>query len=321
MRIRRHLRSLLDPHGHRRSLAPASDGLGPGATPGLRTIGLDEEEHPESGDARFEQLAEEVRSLSPSKQLRLVGGWPGVELRTPEGLTVFARSKKERLRFTRERSDEMDAWLKSFGAGDVFYDIGANCGSLTLAVAALHQGRVPSVAIEPGYGNFESLVRNLSSSGQLGSVIPLQVALNDTTSVQPMNYFRSTEAGTSLHAVGAAIDHEGRPFQPVEVQMVPAFRLDDLVETLRLPAPTRVKIDVDGFEESVIRGAERVLESGSVRELAIEIVDHDRAGSRPDAISAFLGQHGYELSRVFHHHGETSFVADYLFARVRQGRS
>ena len=66
---------------------------------------------------------------------------------------------------------------------------------------------------------------------------------------------RARAPGTALHAVGEALDYRRQPFTPVAVESILAFRLDDLVPLLGLPLPTRLKLDVDGFEHKVLDGA------------------------------------------------------------------
>jgi FkbM family methyltransferase len=263
-------------------------------------------------------LADDLRALPPKKQTALLQLWHGVELEQ-DGLTLNARSRKELRRFVRPKDPAMAAWIASFEPGDVFYDIGANCGSLTLAAGSMHGSDIKIVAVEPSYSSFESLVRNLSLNKMLGFTIPLQMALLDRTGLQPM-YYASTEAGTSTHAVGEAVDFNGRAFTPVEVQEMPTYAVDDLIEMLGLPLPTRVKIDVDGFEEGVVRGATRTLAQGSIRDLAIEISDPDRQGTRGRAIQGVLAEHGYEPVETFLHHDSDTApvpgeVTDLLFRR------
>jgi hypothetical protein len=96
---------------------------------------------------------------------------------------------------------------------------------------------------------------------------------------------------------------------------MPAYTLDDLVAVLKLPLPTRMKIDVDGHEGPLLRGAVETLTRGSINELAIEIVDHDRQGTRLDAVKDLMRRSGYELVDAFRHGGEASFVSDHLFRR------
>jgi FkbM family methyltransferase len=266
----------------------------------------------------YDEVLEGLRTLSPSKQLKVFEEWKGLEVETPEGLRTIARTRKEVGRFKNGQSRQMTEWMRQFEEGDVFYDIGANVGAVSLAAGAIHRNRLRIVAIEPATSSFDTMVRNLSLNGFLSSTIPIQAALLDRTKLEPLNYYDTTAAGTSFHAVGQAVDFEGKPFTPAEVQLVPTFALDDLIRTLELPAPTVVKIDVDGYEEQVLRGATSTLQAGTVRELEIEVVDHDRAGTRLRAVAALLAEHGYEQAETAQHdsHGEgESFVADYLFKR------
>lgn len=259
------------------------------------------------------EIVDALNALSLKKQALVLEAFPGLQGETPLGLKVVARTGKELGRFRNPGDPKVIEWLGGFEPGEVFYDIGANCGGVTLTAAALHRDTIQIVAIEPSFASFESLARNLSLNGLLSSAIPLQVALLDRTGLEPMNY-RDIRVGTSLHAVGEPIDHEGNPFTPVEVQLVPTFTLDDLIELLGLPAPTRIKIDVDGYEQPVLRGAARTLAAGTIVDLVVEVVDHDRAGSRLAALSALLADADYRLVHEFRH-GEEGFVSDYVFQR------
>src|SRR6266516_5803368 len=98
-------------------------------------------------------------TLTPNKQARVFENWPGISAKTPEGLEVTAKSRKELKRFTNPKDASMLGWIRSFEAGEVFYDIGANVGGVTLAAAGIHGDRIRIVAIEPSYASFESLAR------------------------------------------------------------------------------------------------------------------------------------------------------------------
>lgn len=266
------------------------------------------------------EVADALKSMSPAKQMSVLELWPAIEIEIEEGLTVTARTKKELRRFTRAKDPSMVEWLRRFDRDEVFYDIGANCGSLTLAAGAMHRGGIKIVAIEPSFSSFESLTRNLSQNDMLGFTIPLQMALLDRTGVEPMNY-ASTVAGTSTHAVGEPVDFNGREFSPVDVQMMPTFALDDLIESLGLPLPTRVKIDVDGVEHAVLSGATETLTRGTIKELAVEVSDPDQAGTKAESIRRLFDDHGYDLVTTFLHGDQASRAlqpgetADFLFAR------
>lgn len=258
--------------------------------------------------------------LTPSKRMAAYDGLPLPEMELTNGLRVSVRSRKEYRRLDRPIDLTILEWLSAFRPGDVFYDIGANCGPLTLAAAAMHGDGVRIIAFEPGFANFEALGRNLSAHDMLGSVVPLQVALLGRTGLVPMRYHTTTAAGRSRHAVGRDVDYLDEAFTPVQTQTVCAYALDDVVATLGLPAPTHVKLGVDGTEEAVLRGAERTLTAGTVKALMIEVIDHDLTNSRLAAIQGLLTRHDYELATTFWHHPHASrrYVADHLFKRRRR---
>jgi len=258
-----------------------------------------------------DSIVEALESLSLKKQVNLCELWRGPQLAIGDDLTVTVRSTKERRRFVRTIDEHLLSWFGGFQAGDVFYDIGANCGALTLAAGAMHRDRIRIVAIEPGFASFDSLARNLAQNAMLGFVIPLQVALLDRTGLQTLHYNLSTSAGTAVHAVGQPVDQDGNAFTPVEAQTIPAYALDDLIELLGLPHPTVMKIDVDGYEDPILRGARRTLERGVIRELLVEVIDHDAAGTRLASVQRLLEGYGYELEQAFRHH--SSAIADQLF--------
>jgi hypothetical protein len=73
-----------------------------------------------------------------------------------------------------------------------------------------------------------------------------------------------------------------------------AYALDDLIETFGLPAPTLVKIDVDGAEADVLAGAARTLARPELRSLVLEVDD-----ATTDAVQSILTAHGFELTARF----------------------
>ena len=59
--------------------------------------------------------------------------------------------------------------------------------------------------------------------------------------------------------------------RPAFSQGCVAARLDDLVAAGAVPQPTHLKIDVDGFEPKVVRGAAQVVRDPRLRSLLVEI--------------------------------------------------
>lgn len=237
---------------------------------------------------------------------------------TEEGIEYRYGSAAEYRRIvTRKPWDEpIREWIRGFTAADVFYDIGANIGGFALLAGKLHSGRVPVVAFEPGAETFAAFTRNIFLNRLEHAITPLQIALSDQTGLQAFHYHR-LGAGQALHALGAAVDYRRRRFTPVAVQTVAAFALDDLLDRLTLPRPTRIKLDVDGIEPRIVAGAAKTLSAGPC-ELWVEMTELTDEDPAPAALAQQLGALGFELlRRVEHDARESGYprIYDALFVR------
>ena len=171
------------------------------------------------------------------------------------------------------------AWLeRTLRPGDVLWDVGANVGAYSLIAASLDREAAKVVAVEPAYATYAALCDNVLLNGFEGVVMPLPVLLGDRPMLEALG-MRNTEPGASEHEVGG----EGLP--------VLAFRLDDLVAQFGLPAPTVMKIDVDGGEVSVLAGAAETLAQRELRSVLVEV---DRSGG--DAVVELLTRAGLGLA-------------------------
>lgn len=272
----------------------------------------------------MERLIADATALPLKARLRLLDALrAGAVLQHEDGLSFTVESLAEFKR-ARKRSDanrDVEAWVASFRAGDVLYDVGANTGALALRTASIHGGRVPVYAFEPASDTYAALVKNIEINRAGAVVTPLHVALLDLTGLQPLHR-ASAGAGTALHAVGEAIDYRRQPFTPVAVEPILAFRLDDLGPMLGLPAPTRLKIDVDGFEHKVLAGAAGTLAETRC-DVYLELVETVDGDPHVAAVTASLHALEYELARRVEHRppGIYPRVFDALFVhRGRAGR-
>jgi FkbM family methyltransferase len=183
-------------------------------------------------------------------------------------------------------------WIEeSFRDGDVFYDIGANVGAYTLIAAQLFEGRVKVCAFEPSALNYSQLVRNLALNRCGDTVMPLPVALADRTGPEVFNY-QNVVAGGALHALGSTATEEGATFVPALSQHLQAYSLDDVTRHLGLPAPSHLKIDVDGGELRILAGARQTLARPSLRTVLIEASTNESINVR---IGAALEEGGLRL--------------------------
>ena len=162
-------------------------------------------------------------------------------------------------------------------------DVGANQGLYTLTLAhQASQGRV--YAFEPDPQLFAALSKNIQQ--------------NRVENVQLFNVAAASKASKLLLRPGQFNRGDNRIVQAgpdrssgVEVD---AMLLDDAIPDRRLDL---LKIDVQGFEVEVLRGAEQLLSANPGLLLLLEFWPHGLrlAGSRPEELLDLLGQAGFYL--------------------------
>jgi len=169
--------------------------------------------------------------------------------------------------------------------GMVFVDVGANQGEFTLAAAKrLPHGRV--LAFEPMAGIFERLLRNLEANA-FRNVSARRQGLWSEPGRRPL-YSRPS-------AFGDGSAHEGlATLFPNSLRSAPAGEiecttLDAAVDAEGLERVDLVKIDVEGAELGVLRGARATLE----RHRPVLLIEADReraeaAGTGLEALRSHL---------------------------------
>ena len=157
---------------------------------------------------------------------------------------------------------DMIDWLKTtLKPGDVLWDIGANVGAYSILAAKLCPGaRVFS--FEPFIPNFGHLWENIVLNKVTSQVFPVCVGLANSTSPQSLTVV-DPRAGSAGHQVGQG----GDGLQ----QGILAIRGDDLRALLGLPAPTVLKLDIDGLEIAAIEGLAETLRLPDLRAVMIEV--------------------------------------------------
>ena len=171
--------------------------------------------------------------------------------------------------------------------GSVFVDIGANVGWHSMLAASIvgASGRV--VAIEPNPDNARLIAHSIAHN-RLTNVALVPLALGDTIGYSA---FRS-----AIGSNGGFVDgDEADPIAP-GVTIVPTIRLDDLgIERIDV-----IKIDVEGAEPIVFRGATNSIERDHpvvVFEFSCEMTQRVGGVSPRDHLTMFE-VYGYRLSLI-----------------------
>jgi FkbM family methyltransferase len=180
-------------------------------------------------------------------------------------------------------------WIERYvTAGDCFYDIGANVGAYSLIAAKATGGGAQIFAFEPSPATFHDLSRNVLLNGCADSVVPVPLALWSESRLLSIGY-KSPEAGAARHRLTEGTEAGGRAGRR-ETQTIVAAALDDLVEGFGFPVPTHAKVDVDGYELQVLRGAGRTLRRPEWRSIIVELDTDDT--ERNASIKALLADSG-----------------------------
>lgn len=215
---------------------------------------------------------------------------------------------KVRLNSCKKEPDTIH-WLENFlREGDVLYDIGANVGVYSFVASKFFQEKVKVYAFEPAFMNFGQLCKNIYLNKCQDSIIPLQIALSDRTTLESFNY-SSLTAGGAQNTLGNPINEKGNSFNPVFKQYTLSYKIDDLIENFGLSVPNHIKIDVDGIEFLVLKGASQTLSNPSVRSMIVELSE----GQREKEVSNYLSDKGFELHSK--HPRMTPGLFNYIFQR------
>ncbi|HEY2434650.1 MAG TPA: FkbM family methyltransferase [Vicinamibacterales bacterium] len=205
---------------------------------------------------------------TPRQQLKHLGRIRRVAAKdgAPYWFLCPNRTVSWRARTFLTKEPETIEWIDTFAAGDVLFDIGANIGLYSIYAASR---RIDVVAFEPESQNYALINQNIFLNGLSERIKCLALALSDANGVDYI-YLSRFRAGESLHNFGDALDWQRRPFTPSFRQGSVAFSLDRFLEFQPAPFPTHIKIDVDGIEARIIRGAAHTLRDPRLKSLLVE---------------------------------------------------
>jgi len=182
----------------------------------------------------------------------------------------------------------LSAQLRS---GSTFVDIGANIGTLSVPAAKTvgHTGQV--MAVEPSPRIFRYLQCNVRLNG-LTNIRLKQCAAGDREASEVSFY----EAPIENFGMGALAPQFDAPATSVQIRT-----LDSLLLEEHIPHVDVLKVDVEGFEAAVFRGAKQLL-SGSAPPLVVfEFCDWAEARAlhgQPGVAQRVLRDYGYTLWRM-----------------------
>ena len=161
---------------------------------------------------------------------------------------------------------ETRKWIEDFvKSGDLLWDIGANVGIFSIYAAMLDGVEV--VGFEPSSLNFALLTEHLALNDMGSKIKALPVALSDHNGIETL-YFKSSEQGAACNGLGEArtqFDH----YEPQFQHDVPCYTVDGFIKQFNMKTPDHLKLDVDGIEALILKGAPETLKK--IKSLIVEL--------------------------------------------------
>lgn len=191
--------------------------------------------------------------------------------------------------YTLPETYEPDVWcalMREVHAGDVIGDVGANIGLYTVALAKRVGPGGHVYAFEPDPQTVDILRRHIDINGIGGTASVLPCVVGDREGMVDFTAGRESESH-----VGSAV--------PGRAAQVPSVTLDSVFAHARVDI---LKIDVEGFEEHVLRGGLRLLGDPARAPATIFLEVHPAAwevfGTTSGTLLSLLRRNGYEISDV-----------------------
>lgn len=177
-------------------------------------------------------------------------------------------------------------FLKNLHEGDVVLDVGSNCGFYAVLSSRLvgEEGNVH--AFEPTPDIYKMLTENTK---ELSNVYPTKMAVSDKNGYANFSV-------NSIYTVANSLVITS-PDPSSKTISVSTITLDEYCSSKNIQ-PTLIKLDVEGAEKAVVRGAKRLL-SETTPSISLEILEQG-TGADYSATEELIGL-GYTPHRILEH--------------------
>lgn len=164
-------------------------------------------------------------------------------------------------------------WINNFKDGRIFWDIGANIGIYSIYAASKFKN-LKIISFEPSTSNTRTLSRNISINNFEDKIKIFPIALCDKPNI--LSKFNENKfcEGWSGSTFEKDFDANGKKLIKKNIKnkyYIFGTSINDLLNKKVLKIPNYIKIDVDGIEHIILRGAKNFLKHNSIREILVEM--------------------------------------------------
>lgn len=168
-----------------------------------------------------------------------------------QGFSIFSK-KLKRLMFSNYQNTHLKKIISEYAQKyDVFIDIGAKVGNITISVA---KNFSKCICFEPSKENYNELIKRINDKN-LENIVSYNCALGDSKKNGNLYLSPNSSGQNRLNVT---------PEEKWEEQEIMVNTLDDILEGLSLDKKFVIKIDVEGSELNVMKGGIKTLSKDCV---------------------------------------------------------
>ncbi|WP_027000189.1 FkbM family methyltransferase [Eisenibacter elegans] len=188
-------------------------------------------------------------------------------------------------------------YLNNINTGDIVFDVGANIGELTLYYTKLAGVAGQIHSFEPPPETFQKL-QTLVGIIAADNVYLNNIAVSDKQGFIDFHLYEEAYASWNTSAI-RPLEKYGIAVKPINSIQVPSNTLDAYCEAHQITHIDLLKIDVEGAEINVLKGAERLFSEKSVKCCLFEFgqTTHDMGYEAQDFIQ-FFKKHHYQIKNI-----------------------
>ena len=200
----------------------------------------------------------------------------------PDGRSMF---------FGLYQPEVISVLLKYLKKGGIFIDIGASVGCITGYGASLVGKKGQVISFEPLLESYKRL-KNLSKINKKYKIITKNYALGENNNILTLNVSRKYGVGWNT-----LLSNWIKPEEIEKKVEVPVRRLDEFLLKKKINNISLIKIDVEGFEFSVLKGLSSYFDKKKINlpPILVEVVPgtYHLLGNKIEDLENFMKKYSY----------------------------
>lgn len=209
----------------------------------------------------------------------------------------FFHKKLETADFIEVERAERIFYLDFLREGMTVFDVGANIGELTLLFSRF-VGDMGSVHAFEAAGAVFKKLETVCRIAQKRNVELNHLALADENKTIRLHVYDDALSSFNSEAARPLKDY-GIDAEPLGIEEIKATTIDDYCDKNKIEIIDLLKIDVEGAEFQVLKGARRMLASKRINCLTFEFGQTTfDMGNRPEEIETFLKEMNYRILNI-----------------------